>query len=553
MADENILLLNNEIYSNNNNALLSIINQLQNIINDINKKNQMNNIISQLKNIIMVINKVISDNKKSLEQIRMDIKRYHNDMSNKMKNLENIIKNNNVANINNNMLKNNNNMANINNNMIMNNNNMANINNNMIMNNNNLVNINNNMPINNNMFMNNNILMTNNINNNFQNLNFINQKASNFNNLSNNEKILNKDYNLIMENEANKIFKLNIIDYKSFPFKRFPNLLLKNNDNSFYFSSIFQCLLHIPELFNYFFHQYYEDRKSLKININSKTKGLLSEQFYEIIKFISFINSDNDKYNSVNDYSLNPFISIISKANKKFEKIEENELKDLLIFIIEEMDNELNYYRNKSQISSNSINNFHKMNLDFDFSIFSYLFYGITKHSTICSCCNKTFLNFEYFKILDFPLINFQNKNFNLYQGFKDFFKSKFFKGKNGFYCPNCKTIRDGKSQSWIYCVPLYLLINLDYGKNKKNKPKKIDFEGVITIMDFVDSDSKKKSEYKLISVCSFLNDSNKYEVICNDINNQIWYRFNDIGCSESSFEELHSNCPCLLLYKRLK
>jgi len=217
------------------------------------------------------------------------------------------------------------------------------------------------------------------------------------------------------------------------------------------------------------------------------------------------------------------------------------------------MDNELNYYGNRNQISFNSMFYFHIMNLDFNFSIFSYLFYGITKHSTICSCCNKTFCNFEYFKILDFPLINFQNRNFNLYQGFKCSCKLKFLKGKNGFYCPNCKTIKDGKSQSRIYCAPLYLLINLDYGKNKKNKPNKIEFGGLIDINEFIDSDSKEESQYKLISVCSFLNNSNKYEVFCNDINNEIWYRFNNLGCSKSSFEELHSNCPCLLLYKKVK
>ena len=46
---DNTLKINNNIYSNNNNKLLEVVNQLQNIVN--NNNSEINNIINQIKNI----------------------------------------------------------------------------------------------------------------------------------------------------------------------------------------------------------------------------------------------------------------------------------------------------------------------------------------------------------------------------------------------------------------------------------------------------------------------------------------------------------------------
>ena len=67
--EQNIFHLNNEIYSNNNNMLLRIIEDLQQIINTYND----NILIKRLKDIIILINKIISENKKNIELIRNDI------------------------------------------------------------------------------------------------------------------------------------------------------------------------------------------------------------------------------------------------------------------------------------------------------------------------------------------------------------------------------------------------------------------------------------------------------------------------------------------------
>ena len=69
MDNQNILILNNKAYSNNNNILFDIINKLNNIVENINNNIQSDIIINQIKNIIIIMNNVINDNKKNIDLI----------------------------------------------------------------------------------------------------------------------------------------------------------------------------------------------------------------------------------------------------------------------------------------------------------------------------------------------------------------------------------------------------------------------------------------------------------------------------------------------------
>ena len=67
--EQNMFNLNNKIYSNNNNLLLEIINDLNQVIN--NSKEDLN--IKILGNVINKINYIINENKKNLQLLRNDI------------------------------------------------------------------------------------------------------------------------------------------------------------------------------------------------------------------------------------------------------------------------------------------------------------------------------------------------------------------------------------------------------------------------------------------------------------------------------------------------
>ena len=78
--------MNNEIYTNNNNLLLDVVNRLENLLTE----NNLQIIIPRIKDIIIIMNKIINNN----EQIRKDIQNLNNNINEKFKNLELNINNN---------------------------------------------------------------------------------------------------------------------------------------------------------------------------------------------------------------------------------------------------------------------------------------------------------------------------------------------------------------------------------------------------------------------------------------------------------------------------
>ena len=75
--EQNMFNLNNKIYSNNNNLLLEIINDLNQVIN--NSKEDLS--IKILGNVINKINYIINENKKNLQLLRNDISSMCNQMN----------------------------------------------------------------------------------------------------------------------------------------------------------------------------------------------------------------------------------------------------------------------------------------------------------------------------------------------------------------------------------------------------------------------------------------------------------------------------------------
>ena len=88
--------LNEQIYVNNNNLLLEVINKLENIMKDTNDII----IIHRIKDVIIIMNSVINN----FELIRKNIKNLSNNMNQSINNLELNI-NNNKININNNQIR----------------------------------------------------------------------------------------------------------------------------------------------------------------------------------------------------------------------------------------------------------------------------------------------------------------------------------------------------------------------------------------------------------------------------------------------------------------
>ena len=148
----------------------------------------------------------------------------------------------------------------------------------------------------------------------------------------------------------------------------------------------------------------------------------------------------------------------------------------------------------------------------------------------------------------------YNKKKFNLIDGFKDNSRTGLLTGDNKFFCQFCNKMEEAETSCKIFEPPKYLLINIDYGKNKKYQPSSIEFDDIIDITQFVAYDYKQKIKYKILGVCTHYGYSGRfghYVAFCRNRENK-WYEFNDSSCSECSRSSINRGSPYLLLYERI-
>ena len=371
---------------------------------------------------------------------------------------------------------------------------------------------------------------------------------------------------------------------------------LKNIGSTCYMNATLQCLLHVSELTVYFIDEYPKDQKFLlDTNKYVPSGGNISREFYNLVigvnDSLDYVkgksNNLNPKTNkkSSNSYSFFSFLGFgdsyddssydrafapkdfkrtLGIYNPQFQKFEANDSKDLILYLLQTMHDELNYYGNRNQrlnyvpnqyniyetynhfIANYNMNNFSKISL---------LFYGTYKNTTTCTICKRELYNFQKFEFISFGMYYYNRKKFNILDGFRDNSSPTMLKGDNKFLCNSCGGLQEAQTTCKIFEPPQKLLINIDYGKNKKYQPTAIEFSEEIDITEFVDFNFQQKIIYKIIGVCTHYGHSGSYGhyvAFCRNRENDKWYEFNDSFCSECNKREIYRGSPYLLLYERV-
>ena len=368
---------------------------------------------------------------------------------------------------------------------------------------------------------------------------------------------------------------------------------LKNIGSTCYMNATLQCLLHVNELITYFIEEYPKDQQQLaKINNDVASGGDISRAFFNLVigvnenselvmskknlkpktkkksgfNILGVFGFDNDYDDSSYDRAFAPtdFKRTLGIHNPQFKKFEANDSKDLILYLLQTMHEELNYYGNVNkrlkyipnqyniyETYNHFITNYNTNN----FSKISLLFYGTYQNTTTCLVCRKKLYNFQKFEFISFGMYYYHKHRFNILNGFQDNANPTILKGDNKFLCNNCKKLQDAKTECKIFEPPLKLLINLDYGKNKKYQPSSIEFDEEIDITKFVEFDYKQKIRYRIIGVCTHYGHSGSYGhyvAFCRNTQTDTWYEFNDSFCSECNKREIYRGSPYLLLYERI-
>ena len=315
--------------------------------------------------------------------------------------------------------------------------------------------------------------------------------------------------------------------------------LIGLNDSHNIFNSILQCLSQTGELTSYFLNN-----KNIEeiINDNSTSKDKDDKNLAPIyLKLIQNLW----EVNGTGACSADKFINTIKKINPLFEIENKNNLKEFIIFIIEQLHRELNKpKKNNNNSEINEIPQQYDRNNKFNYcynklkeesSIISDLFFGLKETSNECLNCRNNYYNsrrlpknsicynYEMFDYLIFPLEeiktiknnymrnNFiQNNNDNNYISLNDCFnynqRIEYYTGDNQNYCNICKQLSDFCYNSKIYFSPKILILIL---KRVQEKEYNLIFEEILDITEFVYSKDMPPLIYNLYGVISDIGKEN--------------------------------------------
>ena len=406
------------------------------------------------------------------------------------------------------------------------------------------------------------------INNNINNKNIINNNNINNNLINNNNIINNNNSNNNNLNDNNIINNSPIVNGEVRINRNKPSLGLGNIGSTCYMNATLQCLAHIPELSEELIRIYFMNKNN-DFNNYMKTNRLTVEFTVLLIKI--FFPNDNKTY--FLPYNMK---QIIGNQNSLFNGFEAEDAKDLLLFLIETMNTELNggvspiyndiirfgiNQKDKKKIKETFLNDFYSKN----FSPISRIFYGFSETCTSCSNCKTKRYNYECFNFLIFPLLDikyyfFKNNNFyntlNLDNCFSYYQKKEYYTGENKLYCNDCRCLQDSCVKRVIDKTPTILIIILDRGKNNQDFQDGFNIDEYLDLKNFVPNDTN--TNYYLCGVITHQGESGPsghFIAFCKMDFEAPWYSYNDASVNEcKDIKEIFTNkIPYILFYRVIK
>jgi len=326
---------------------------------------------------------------------------------------------------------------------------------------------------------------------------------------------------------------------------------LQNIGATCYMNATIQCFSNIKDLRLYLLR---EDKYQLleKNKDKFKLSFALGEIFYNLWK-----NLDHSYYEP--EY----FKKMIGEMNPLFKGIAANDPKDLILFLLETIHNELNkapkrqmdyniFLNNQDYniVLKDFLNNFINENQ----SIISDLFYGFTNSMTTCAFCRTTIHNVQSINILFFPLeevrkfMNYTNNLVYIEDCFRYYEKQEFYPS---FYCNNCRQLYPAYNQSKIISGPNNLIINLNRGRGLEFNVN-IEFKEFLDLRNYIFS-NKSPFYYELVGVICHLGSNDMgghFIAFCKNSNNNNWYKYNDGMVTLALFQEVSTTrIPYVLFY----
>ena len=275
-------------------------------------------------------------------------------------------------------------------------------------------------------------------------------------------------------------------------------------------------------------------------------------------------------------YKPEEFKKSISELNPLFQGVQANDSKDLIIFLLEEWNNELIKIHNKknniiedengpypkidisnqAKVFENFLNNFKKTHC----SIIGEYLIGFNKSVFLCQNCNKMTINFNLYNILIFSLeatSNYFNLSYNNSTVptinfdfcFKYMAKEELFQDT---YCAHCRKTGLSKYRETIYTLPQYLIIILNRGRGNI-------FNCIVPIPEIFDASNyieikSQNNNYELVGIVSHFGESGisgHFIAFCKHNRDGKWRCYNDSVVTECQNDYLNKGTPYIVFYKK--
>ena len=282
-------------------------------------------------------------------------------------------------------------------------------------------------------------------------------------------------------------------------------------------------------------------------------------------------------HSTTGSYSPESFKNIISYMNPLFQGVQANDSKDLIIFLLEEINNELINLKNKGNKNCQNPNILLQIRDIYDeneiFKIFMVNFNkshssvigenlcGFNKSIFVCQKCGKIATNFNIYNFLIFSLeatSNYFNLSFNntviptinFAQCFNYLQKEELFQNT---YCEYCKETNYSKYKEIIYKMPNYLIIILNRGRGNI-------FNCNVEIPEYFNASEYKEIKndtieiYELVGIVSHFGESGMgghFIAFCKHNIDNKWRCYNDSIVTLCQNDYLKKGTPYILLYKK--
>jgi ubiquitin C-terminal hydrolase len=349
------------------------------------------------------------------------------------------------------------------------------------------------------------------------------------------------------------------------------SLGLDNVGATCYMNATLQCLAHIKKISDHIVN--YKRNKKL----TDAKKYKLTKAYAEVVNGIWFPEEGK------RSFAPNEFKKVIGEMNSLFAPTAANDAKDLLIFLIEQMHNELNKTKetNLALIMPDNMDPTNQQQVFQCFaqeftkkynSVFSTYCYGSNTSMTLCHGCNIAKYSFQCFSFIIFPLLEAKNhRNYliscgslppqlfnqplNIEDCFNYYQKIEFFTGDNQMYCNYCRQMKNASMCTQIYYAPLVLILVLNRGRGNRDFQEKFVFWETINLFNYVQY-KMPDNTYFLSGIITHLGESGEgghFIAFCRMSKDSKWYCYNDSMVNESNFNEINNKgTPYILFYQKI-